>query len=191
VTLERRSLLATPTVRTSGTRLVLSGVAVRYGQESSLMQDPSGGTFVERIMRGALANALRGDVLAFDEHDVVRYLGRTANGTLRLFDTRTELRYELELPKTSVGEDVAFRVAQGLIKGSSIGFRAAPGGAQWSRSKTGHRLRTVTDVELLRDVSTVVSPAYGNTPPVVDVRDGDREKPHRRRLIRRPAHWFV
>ena len=90
-------------VRSVEGRTVLTGVAIRYGARSRDL-----GGFRERIMPGAVTEAMqKGDVHAFEEHRSERYLGRTGNGTLRLIDTPTELRYEVDLPDTSVGREVA------------------------------------------------------------------------------------
>lgn len=140
----------------AGKRLVLSGTAIRYGARSKLI--PSGG-FRERVMPGAGTEVLqKSDVEAREEHLAHRYLGRTGNSTLRLFDTKESLRYEVDLPDTSVGREVAALAERGDYKGSSFGFRA--GAATWSKDEDGTPLRTITAFKLIQDVGPTVRPAY-------------------------------
>ena len=139
-----------------GTKLVLEGTAISYGARSRDL-----GGFRERIMPGAATEAIqKGDVLALDEHLMGRYLGRTGNGTLQLFDTKDTLKYRVELPDTAVGREVAHLAERGDYKGSSFGFRA--GAATWTKDDGGP-LRTITALKFLRDVGPTVRPAYDAT----------------------------
>lgn len=135
-------------------RIVLEGVAIRYGARSKDL-----GGFRERIMPGAATEAIaKGDVRAVEEHRMERYLGRTGNGTLRLVDSPSELRYSVDLPDTTVGREVAQLAKRSDFAGSSFGFVA--GEQEWSKGDDGIPLRTVTAFRSLRDVGPVVSPAY-------------------------------
>lgn len=137
-----------------GGKLVLSGTAIRYGARS---RDFAG--FRERIMPGAATEAIsKGDVRALEEHRMDRYLGRTGNNTLRLIDGKDALRYEVDLPDTAAGREVAALAERGDYKGSSFGFR--PAAAKWSKDEDGTVLRTITAFKLLRDVGPTVDPAY-------------------------------
>lgn len=138
-------------------KLVLSGTAIRYGARSKNL-----GGFRERVMPGAATEVLqKGEVEAREEHLPHRYLGATHNGTLRLFDTKDTLRYEVDLPDTAVGREVAHLAERGDYKGSSFGFKA--GKATWSKDDDGIPLRTLTSLRLLRDVGPTVRPAYDST----------------------------
>jgi uncharacterized protein len=142
-------------VRAAGDgKLVLSGTAIRYGARS---RDFAG--FRERIMPGAAVEAMqKGDVRALEEHRLDRYLGRTGNGTLRLLDGKDSLRYEVDLPDTAAGREVAALAGRGDYKGSSFGFKSAA--ATWTKDTDGTPLRTITAFKLLRDVGPTVDPAY-------------------------------
>jgi HK97 family phage prohead protease len=153
-------------VRSEGGKTVLSGVAIRYGARSKNL-----GGFRERIMPGAPTEAIqKGDPFAFDEHRADRYLGRLSNGTLRLFDTPTELRYEVDLPDTAVGREVAALAERRDYKGSSFGFRANPTAVKWTKDDDGVALRSIHGFALLRDVGPTISPAYEDTSAAVALR---------------------
>lgn len=140
-----------------GGRLVLSGTAIRYGARSRDL-----GGFRERIAAGAAKEPIqKGDVHAYEEHRPDRYLGRTGNRSLRLIDSKTELRYEVDLPDTAVGREVAALAERGDYAGSSFGFRALA--AKWSTDEDGMPLRSITAFKLLRDVGPTVAPAYEAT----------------------------
>lgn len=155
--LEVRPFAEPVEVRSVDDRLVLSGTAIRYGARSRDL-----GGFRERIMPGAATEIIqKGDVLALDEHRADRYLGRMSNSTLRLFDSGTELRYEVDLPDTAVGREVAALAERRDYKGSSFGFRA--GTVKWSKDDDGTPLRSIHAFTRLRDVGPTISPAYEPT----------------------------
>lgn len=146
-------------VRSVGGKTVLSGTAIRYGARSRDL-----GGFRERIMAGAATEAIqKGDVLALDEHRHDRYLGRSSNGSLRLIDTTTELRYEVDLPDSAVGREVAAFAERRDYKGSSFGFRAQPDAVKWAKDDDGTPLRSIHSFSLVRDVGPTISPAYEAT----------------------------
>jgi uncharacterized protein len=146
-------------------KLVLSGVAIRYGARSRDL-----GGFRERIMPGAATEAIqKGDVLGLEEHRADRYLGRTGNQTVRLIDSPTELRYEIDLPDIGVGREVAALAERRDYKGSSFGFRARE--VKWSKDEDGTPLRSIHSFSYLRDVGPTVAPAYEPTTAEVALRN--------------------
>lgn len=204
---EARTFVEPVEVRSApGGKLVLTGVAIRYAARSQVLA----GGFRERVMPGAATEAIqKGDVLAWEEHRSERYLGRTGNGTLRLVDGRDALRYEVDLPDTAVGREVAALAERGDYKGSSFGF--IKGVETWSKEPDGTSLRTITALKSLRDVGPTVSPAYvdadeltllrsqlladPNTPVEVRsmlARQGRTLPPAAARVVvhRRPTWWF-
>lgn len=137
---------------------VLSGTVIKYGARSRDEAVRKFG-FRERVMPGAATEIMqKSEVMALDEHRVDRYLGRTGNGTLRLIDTKNDLRYEVDLLGDQVGREVAMKAERGDYRGSSFGFRAAA--ATWSKDEDGTPLRTVTAFKIFRDVGPTVAPAY-------------------------------
>lgn len=138
-----------------GKRIVAAGVAMRYNAKSK----PIGGRFREQFHPGAFTKTLQEtDVRSHNEHGGP-YLARMKNGSLRVLDSVTELRYEIDLPDTSAGRDAAVLLERGDIRGSSIGFRAIPSRVQWSADTDGMALRDVHEAHLgLIDLTT--NPAY-------------------------------
>ena len=115
---------------------------------------------VERIDPGAFSEALErpDDVRGLFNHDSDHLLGRMSAGTLRLATDARGLRYEIDLPDTQMGRDVATSIERGDLTGSSFAF--VPSETAWSRD--GDReVRTIKSVRLY-DVGPVTFPAYGS-----------------------------
>ncbi len=163
--IERRGWKSEIEVRSEGGRVVASGIAIRYNSISKNL-----GGFVERILPGAARKTLKEqDILALHEHDSRMLLGRTSSGTLRLTDSGEELRYEIDLPDTTHGRDVAELLRRGDVKGSSFGFRSITTQETWEKQEDGVVLRTIGELSL-RDVSTTCSPAYNETSATLALR---------------------
>lgn len=137
----------------------LSGYAAVFDAPSQNL-----GGFVERIAPGAFAKTVQeADVRHLLNHDPSAVLGRNRAGTLRLSEDRVGLRYEVDLPDTQTGRDLAALVERGDITGSSFGFRVVgEDGDEWSLTEDGFPLRTLRQVAL-SDTSTVTYPAYLST----------------------------
>lgn len=137
--------------------VTMVGYAAKFNTRS---QDLGG--FVETIAPGSFTRSLEGgaDVKALFNHDPNIVLGRSTAGTLRLFQDDTGLRYEVDLPNTSAGRDLAVSLQRGDISQSSFAFRTISD--DWSFDTDGRELRTLHDLEL-RDVSPVTYPAYLDT----------------------------
>lgn len=139
--------------RSEGGRLVAQGYAARF---DALSQNLGG--FVEQIAPGAFAKTLKeADVRALFNHDPNFVLGRNKSGTLRMAEDSDGLAYEIDLPDTTLGRDVAVLLERGDISGSSFGFRVIED--DWAETRSGFPLRTLKEVAL-RDVGPVTYPAY-------------------------------
>jgi HK97 family phage prohead protease len=127
--------------------------------------DPAGtelelSTYVERIAPGAFSRTIReDDVRALFNHDADNLLGRTRSRTLRLSVDSRGLRYEIDLPDTTVGRQVAALVRRWDVTGSSFAFDTRDYREYWEGST---RIRELTDVKLY-DVGPVTFPAYTGT----------------------------
>jgi hypothetical protein len=151
-TRERRS--APIEVRAQGRRL--SGYAATYGVPAKI-----GPGFTEIIAPGAFRNSLSGDILALQDHDPSKVLGRTRSGTLRLSEDSRGLHFDLDLPDTSHGRDVLELATRGDIGGMSFGFEALD--EKWTNDM--RELRAIR----LHEISVVSSwPAYPDT--IVNIR---------------------
>ena len=150
---EVRNLLEPVEVHGEGGRLVAHGYAARFDKLSQNL-----GGFVERISPGAFKKTLKeADVRALFNHDPHLVLGRNISGTLRMSEDSDGLAYEIDLPDTSVGRDVAVLLERGDVSGSSFGFRVIDD--VWDDAADGFPRRTLKEVAL-RDVGPVTFPAY-------------------------------
>lgn len=119
----------------------------------------------ETIQRGAFTRALRDrqDVRALFNHESASLLGRISSGTLRLSEDDKGLRYEIDLPDTTLGRDLEQLIQRRDLSGSSFGFRVKS--EKWERtgSKDEDKYkRSILDVDLI-DVGPVTFPAYTGT----------------------------
>lgn len=126
---------------------------------------------VERIAPTAFNRALqeKHDARALFNHDPNMLLGRAAAGTLRLSVDARGLRYEIDLPDTNVGKDVAASIARGDLSGSSFAFSIGKDGQRFEKGKE-YDVRHILDVDLY-DVGPVTYPAYEGT--TTGLRSGD------------------
>ena len=96
----------------------VEGYAVRYGVNSS-----DRGGYVVRFEPGSMRLPADGrDVRALYGHDELHVLGRTGNGTLRLSEDDAGVRFELDLPATQAGRDVAELLRRRDVSGMSFGM---------------------------------------------------------------------
>ncbi len=119
------------------------------------------GEFRECIAPGAFARSLTSgvNVRALYDHQSGAILGTTQARTLQLSEDGHGLRFELDLPDTTVGRDVAELVKRGDVSGCSFGFVTRKDA--WS-SQDGASLRTLHDVDLI-EVTLTADPAYKDT----------------------------
>lgn len=120
---------------------------------------------VERIVAGAFDRAAReDDVRGMYNHRQI--LGRTKAGTMRLAVDSQGLRYEIDIPDTTVGRDVAEVIRRGDVTGSSFAFSVPNEGERWTSSTDAsgkrHYLRELLKLDLF-DTGPVDYPAYEAT----------------------------
>ncbi|RSL32662.1 HK97 family phage prohead protease [Salibacterium salarium] len=134
----------------------LKGYAVKWEMKSEVLGFFR--EFREQFKKGAFADSLSKDDQRFLwSHDVSRVLGRTKNSTLRLYEDDIGLRFEIDLPDTSLGRDTHESVKRGDVDGVSFGFRAEK--QEIDESDDDNIVRTITGAKLL-EVSAVAFPAY-------------------------------
>lgn len=158
--------------RDDGGKMLVGYGAVFYregeaGTEYRLAED-----VVERISPTAFKRALdeKQDARGLFNHDPNMLLGRAAAGTLRLSTDSRGLRYEIDLPDTQTGKDVAASISRGDLTGSSFSFRINGKSGQRFEKAKGYDVRHIVDVDLY-DVGPVTFPAYEGT--TTAVRSGD------------------
>jgi uncharacterized protein len=143
--------------RRDGSPGVMRGYALKY---DTLSQNLGG--FVESVAHGAVDKSLGDglDIIARWNHDDAHLLGRTASGTVRLESDDIGLTYEIDLPNTGSGRDLAVLAARGDVYQSSFAFYTLED--EWGATEQGFPLRTLRAVRLV-DVAPVNTPAYLDT----------------------------
>jgi HK97 family phage prohead protease len=125
------------------------------------MRDWYGDAFVEQILPGAFDDSLlaRG-VVGLWSHRTDMVLGSTKSATLRLTNSPSELRFELDIPPTTTGNDAWELIKRGDVDGVSFGMRVVKD--KWSSEKRGDTRiykRSILNAELY-EISPVAFPAY-------------------------------
>jgi HK97 family phage prohead protease len=155
---ERRQLARPVELRAAGDGPgVLAGYAAKYMRYSQNL-----GGFVEQVASSAFSKSLgdRVPVVARYNHDDNFLLGTSEAETLRMVSDDEGLAYEVDLPDTSAGRDVAALAKRGDLRYSSFAFHTLED--EWSVTEQGFPLRTLLNVQLI-DVAPVNSPAYLDT----------------------------
>lgn len=152
--LERRTLVEPVEFRsTDDGKIQADGYAYVFDKRSQNL-----GGFVEQVAAGAGKKSLQEqDVRALFNHEPSGLLGRMGAGTLRMGEDDTGGHYEIDLPDTTTGRDVATLLERKDIIGSSFGFRTIED--EWGEDEHGFPLRTLKQFSL-RDVGPVTFPAY-------------------------------
>lgn len=136
----------------------LSGYAILYNTESRTLHE-MGRTFKETIKRGAF------DINPTEDHDVKLYfnhdtsmpLARQRNGSLRLFEDAKGIRFEADLPDTTLANDIRELMNKGTLSGEmSFGFSVRKD--RWE----GTNKREVQEGKLY-EISVVTDAAYPQT----------------------------
>ncbi|MGG4462614.1 HK97 family phage prohead protease [Micromonospora provocatoris] len=155
----------------NGTRTI-SGYAVKWEMKSESMGYWT--SFKEQFKKGAFSESLTNDdQRALWSHDTSQVLGRTKNGTLRLYEDEIGLRFELDLPNTTLGNDAFETIKRGDVDGVSFGFQMQK--QEWDESDSDNILRSVLKARLF-EISPVAFPAYPDSE--VSARSNDPYKEH-------------
>ncbi|ETT33280.1 HK97 family phage prohead protease [Paenibacillus sp. FSL R5-808] len=162
---EKRALPITYEIRESedGKEVRTVVGSIKYNSESRVMKDWYGDEFVEIIAPGAFSEYMKeNNTISLWCHRTDQILGNTKPNTLRLFDGPTELRFELDLPHNSWGDDAHESIQRGDVDGVSFGFNIRTNGDRWSKiERDGKTLyqRTVL-VATLPEISMTPFAAY-------------------------------
>lgn len=144
------------TLKATGNK-TLTGYAAVFNSEAVL------GDFSEVIRQGAFAKSLAtgSNIRALYHHDGTALLGTTRGGTLKLKEDAHGLAFELALPDTSHGRDLAVLVDRGDVAGCSFGFKVRDGGDRWEQ-RGAQLVRELLDVDLV-EITLTSDPAYQDT----------------------------
>ncbi|MEC2872247.1 HK97 family phage prohead protease [Bacillus bombysepticus] len=155
--------------------------SIKYNNESAEMRDWWGDTFVEEIAEGAFDESLKvRDVVGLWSHDTSQVLGNTKSKTLRIENDKKELRFELDIPNTTVGNDAWELIKRGDVDGVSFGMKVTKD--KWSsEERENGKLykRSILNAELY-EISPVAFPAYPTNE--VSVRSLDNFKAGEKRV---------
>lgn len=146
--IERRA--AELEIRAKGRRL--EGYAAVFGTRARIVD------FDEEIRSGAFAESLKagGDILALVDHSTSQLLARTRNNSLKLAEDSRGLFFEIDLPQTTLANDILALAEARSLGGASLGFIT-------KRDEWKGTLRTLHTVDL-REISIVSAwPAYPET----------------------------
>ncbi|GAK30213.1 phage protein [Weissella oryzae SG25] len=135
----------------------IAGYAIAFNSPSV-----SAGPFIEYIDKTALNGVDLSNVLALYDHDYSNVLGRVTAGTLKLKVDAKGLYFELDVPNTTLGNDIYKQIKLGNLQGVSFGFSVDDGGDSWSY-QDGKPVRAVEQIASLKEISVVSVPAYEAT----------------------------
>jgi uncharacterized protein len=132
---------------------------------ASIFNSPSQdlGGFVEVIRPGAFKKSLANgaDIRCLFNHSEDMILGRTASGTLRVYEDEVGLRFECDLPDTSYANDLLVSIRRSDVNQCSFGFYCLRD--NWVNiSEAPGVMREVIEADVF-DVSPVTYPAYLET----------------------------
>ncbi|WP_034438807.1 HK97 family phage prohead protease [Clostridium ihumii] len=140
----------------------IEGYAAVFSDEYTKLRDRWGDSFYEKISQGAFLKTLADktrDKFMLINHDWNKVVGRT-NSNLELEEDSKGLKFSLEIPNTSDGNDLLENVRLGLIKGCSFGFNIVNQKTRWDDDWNFYR--DITEVDLF-EVTATPLPAYSDT----------------------------
>lgn len=144
---------------TDDNKKMMSGYAVKWDQLSEKMGWYY--RFREKFKKGSFADSLRDDKqMALWNHNTDMILGNTKNGTLRVLEDDTGLRFENDLPDSEWGKCAHECIKRGDVDGVSFGFKML--GEEWDESDLDNITRTITKAKLF-EISPTPFPAYSQS----------------------------
>nr|WP_269322859.1 phage major capsid protein [Limosilactobacillus fermentum] len=135
--------------------MTVEGYAMLYDQPSVPMP------FVEYIDRGALDNVDLSKVLLLYGHDLNSVLARSDAENLQMRADDKGLWFQATLPDTTLGRDTYTNVANGNLKGCSVGFKI--GDDKWLQDNDGTVIHHIQSFDQLIEISITPIPAYTET----------------------------
>lgn len=123
------------------------------------------GGFVEYIMPGAARDVMEDDVRALFNHDPDNILGRSTNGTLRMWEDERGGYYEVDVDEEDpLAVRVARKVERRDVTGNSFAFSVEEGDDEWEFNQDSDTYtRRIHRLARLYDVGPVTFPAYRAT----------------------------
>lgn len=155
-----------PHLTEEGGRTV-TGYAIVFNQRSRVLYDKAQRKYFTEVIdpRAVTLPFLNNQDIKFNfNHDNNMLLGRSlyGDGSLKFEVDEYGVRYTVDLPNTSTGNDVLELIKRGDVFGCSFAFTYAKDGIR-DEKVDGKNLRTVVRMESVHDFSIVVDPAYLGT----------------------------
>lgn len=149
---------------------IISGYAAVFNQVAQIGRWYR---YKEQIASGAFEGCNYDKCVACFNHNTDNILARYSSGTLKLSVDEVGLRFEFEVPNTTVGNDMYELVKRGDISQCSFAFVVAEETWKYDEQNDENDLRTIEKIAELWDVSLVTYPAYEGTS--VDARSAEEE----------------
>lgn len=143
---------------------VVTGYAIVFNQRSRVLYDRAQRKYFTEVIdpRAVTMEFLNNQDIKFNyNHDNNMLLGRSlyGSGSLKFEVDEYGVRYTIELPNTTVGNDLLELIRRGDVFGCSFAFTYAKDGVR-DEKKNGQNLRTVIRMDSIHDFAIVVDPAY-------------------------------
>lgn len=144
----------------------IEGYGIVFNSESRLL----GGWFVEVIKPEAVTRAMEAnkDIFVAINHDYTKLIGRGLAGNVRFTVDEKGVKYSVDVPNTSYGDDLLENVRSGIYQGSSFIFETSmdDSAEAWEKeSRDGKTVwvRTITDFSKIHEMGPVIGEAYADT----------------------------
>lgn len=147
---------------------IISGYAAVFNQVAEIGRYYR---YKEQIASGAFEGCNYDKCVACFNHNTDNILARYSSGTLKLSVDEVGLRFEFEVPNTTVGNDMYELVKRGDISQCSFAFVVEEETWKYDEQNDENDLRTIEKISELWDVSLVTYPAYEGTS--VDARSAE------------------
>ncbi|PSW05045.1 HK97 family phage prohead protease [Photobacterium rosenbergii] len=131
----------------------LQGIAIPYFSKSENIG------WIETIESGAIDLQQSGDVLAVYYHKEENLLARTSSGTLKLTEKPEGLYFEIELPDTTLANDLTELIQRGDLKGVSFNMTVLADRFDFTTEPPNR----VIQHAVISEISIVPKPAYSAT----------------------------
>ena len=100
------------------------------------------------------------DTISAYNHNFEKVLGRVSANTLRFEVDEIGVKYIVDVPPTSYGDDLLVSIGRGDIKGSSFVFRV---GKYEVMEENDLTIRRITEFDVVAEMGPVTNPAYTDT----------------------------
>lgn len=150
----------------------VSGYAAVFGQKTKI-----GNWYEEQIARGAFDGCDFSQCVLNFNHNDSNLLARVSSGTLKLEVDEKGLKFDAELPNTTLANDILELIRRGDIAGCSFAFAVRKSSWEWLSDEDPAKLdqREILEISDVFDVSVVTHPAYEQTSVSARSAEADRD----------------